>query len=67
MNDEPHSSPSPAQEELARLLNEFTPCAHLQRGDVVQGRIVRVSRDLILVDVGTQVREAPSAARNWNG
>ncbi|MBO9369707.1 MAG: S1 RNA-binding domain-containing protein [Chloroflexi bacterium] len=55
MNDEPHSSPSgPTREDFARLLDEFTPCAHLQRGDVVQGQVVRVSHNLILVDVGTK-------------
>lgn len=54
MNDEPHPSSPPAQEDLSRLLDEFAPCVHLQRGDVVQGRVVRVGPDLILVDVGAK-------------
>ncbi|MCS7281932.1 MAG: S1 RNA-binding domain-containing protein [Anaerolineae bacterium] len=46
------SRPQPAAEEMARLLEEFLPCAHLQRGDIVRGRVVAVSPNGIIVDVG---------------
>lgn len=52
--DESHPPSARAVEDFSRLLDEFSPCAHLQRGDVVHGRVVRVTREAIIVDVGTK-------------
>lgn len=54
MNNEPQPSSTMAEEDFSRLLDEFSPCTHLQRGDIVQGRVVRVTREAIIVDVGTK-------------
>lgn len=51
------SSDSPQTGEsdvLARLLEEYLPCPHLERGQVVRGTIIRVSPDAIIVDVGVK-------------
>ncbi len=54
MNNEPQPSSTLAEEDFSRLLDEFSPCAHLQRGDVIQGRVVRVTREAIIIDVGAK-------------
>jgi len=46
--------PQPAVEEMARLLEEYLPCAHLQCGDIVRGRVVAAGAGGILVDVGSK-------------
>lgn len=48
------SHTQPAVEDMARLLEEFLPCAHLQRGDIVRGRVVAVGLNGIIVDVGSK-------------
>ncbi len=56
MDTEPYTRPhgQPTAEEMARLLEEYLPCAHLQRGDIVRGRVVALGPSAVVVDVGTK-------------
>lgn len=53
-SDDVQPSSTLPEEDFSRLLDEFSPCAHLQGGDVIQGRVVRVTREAIIVDVGAK-------------
>ncbi len=58
MNDDPYqvSAPHHATEadSLAQLLEEYLPDTRLERGQIVQGTVIRISPEAIIIDVGAK-------------